>query len=177
MPGYKNDLTQERVKELFDYDAENGWLIRKKDNHGRIVNRPCGIKPNHHGYGPLTIDGNTYHVHRVIWLWHKGEWPENDIDHIDRDRMNNRIENLRPATRQENLHNIGMNRNNSSGYPGVCFHKPTNKFMARIWINNKQIYLGLFTTAEEAFEAYMIAKIKYHPSSPAAQEYHKELGI
>lgn len=89
--------------------------------------------------------------------------------------MNNKIENLRPATRSENLHNIGMNRNNSSGYPGVSFNKQANKFMACIHANDKRIYLGYYATDEEAFRAYMLSKIKYHPTSPAAQEYLCEL--
>lgn len=169
MPGYKNDLTQEQVRALFDYDAENGWLIRKKDEHGRVVNRPCGIKPGNHGYGRVSIDGKLYLTHRVIWLWYYGTWPEHEIDHINQNKMDNRIENLRPATRSENMQNIGMKSNNSTGYPGVYFHKRDNKYQAQIAVNNKKIYLGLFASAEEAFEAYMIAKIKYHPTSPAAQ--------
>lgn len=170
-----SDLTQEQVKELFDYDEENGWLIRKKDERGRVVNRPCGVKPARNGYGQVNIDGKVYLTHRVVWLWHKGEWPEHEIDHIDQNKMNNRIENLRAATRSENQHNRSTNSNNSSGYPGVSFDKNTNKHKAYININSKQIYLGIFNTAEEAYLEYQLAKIQYHPTSPAAQEYLREL--
>ena len=175
MPGYKNDLTQERVQELFDYDRENGWLIRKKDERGRVVNRPCGHKPISKGYGQVGIDGKTYFSHRVIWLLVYGSWPEHEIDHLDRNPMNNRIENLRAATPSENQQNHGLQRNNSSGYPGVHFNKKRNKYHAQIAVNGKDIFLGYFATAEEAFTAYMIAKIKYHPSSPIAKEYLREL--
>lgn len=171
-----SDLTQERVRELFDYDGENGILIRKKDWYGRIVNQPCGIKPNRNGYGQVKIDGKTYLPHRIIWLWHKGYLPE-FIDHWDRDRMNNRIENLRPATRAENGHNHGLHRDNTSGYPGVYFYKPRKKYRAHIRVDGRRIDLGLFNTAEEAFRVHQLAKIKYHPTSPISQQYKQELGI
>lgn len=172
-----NELTQEQVQELFDYDSDNGWLIRKKDEYGRVVNRPCGIKPNGNGYGSVRINDKMYRTHRVIWLLVHGYMPEREVDHIDRDKMNNRIENLRPATPTENSHNHGLQRNNSSGYPGVHFHKHANKYVARITLNGKKISLGYYATAEEAFRAYQLAKIKYHPTSPIAQEYIKELGL
>ena len=140
------------------------------------MNRPCGIKPNRNGYGRVNIDGQTYLAHRIVWLWHYGFMP-GFIDHIDRNRMNNLIENLRDVSISENSHNRSMNRNNTSGYTGVIFNKRANKFMARIWENNKQIHLGLFNTREEAFLAYMLAKIKYHPTSPIAQEYLRELTL
>lgn len=169
-----SNLTFERVRELFDYDEENGCLIRKFKSGKR---KPCGIKPNSTGYGEVKIDWKMYKVHRVIWLWHKGTWPDGDIDHKDQNRMNNRIENLRPATRSENLHNKGLYCNNTSGYPGVSFHKQRNKYQAYIEVKRKRIYLGLFDTAEEAFLAYQLAKIQYHPTSPIAQEYLRELTL
>lgn len=167
------ELTQERVKELFDYDYENGCLLRKEDNHGRIVNRPCGHKSAAYGY--VGIDGKSYRVHRVIWLLVYGTWPEHEIDHIDQNKLNNRIENLRPTTRSENMRNIKMHRDNSSGYPGVSWDKKAWKFRADIRADNKNIYLGYFNTAEEAFLEYMLSKIKYHPTSPVTQEYLREL--
>lgn len=170
-----NDLSFERVRDLFDYDAENGWPVRKKDQFGRIVNRPCGNKPVCKGYGQVRIDGKTYQTHRIVWLLVHGEWPDGEIDHKDRNPMNNRIENLRVASSSENSHNHGLQRNNSSGYPGVSFHKPSKKYQAYIKVDNKIIYLGLFNTAEEAYRAYQLAKIKYHPTSPAAQQYLLEL--
>lgn len=170
----KTDLSQERVKELYDYDAENGLMIRKFKNGKRKV---CGDKPGyHHGRGMLSIDGRYYYTHRVIWLWHHGYMPE-FIDHIDRNPMNNRIENLRPATRLENNHNKGTQRNNSSGYPGVSWDKQREKYRVRIMNENKHIHIGYFNTTEEAFLNYMLAKIQYHPSSPDAQEYLRELTL
>lgn len=173
----KTDLTQERVRELFDYDAENGILIRKKDEYGRVVNRPCGHKPINRGYGEVGIAGKTYKVHRIIWLWYYGDWPVNFIDHINQNKMDNRIENLRDVSNSENIQNTKLYSTNSSSYPGVSFNKHANKFMAYIWINNKRLYLGYFATAEEAFLAYQLAKIEHHPTSPIAQQYLRELTL
>lgn len=172
----KTDLTQEQVRAIFDYDDENGWLIRKKDEFGRVVNRPCGHKPSRsHGYGVVGIDGRRYLTHRIIWLLVHGTWPDEELDHIDQNKMNNRIENLRPATRAENCQNQGLRRNNSLGYSGVSWNKATKKFKAYIMVDNKEIYLGLFDIVEEAFLAYQLAKIKYHSTSPIAQQYLREL--
>lgn len=169
-------LTQAQVRELFDYGEENGVLIRKRTRAGNPWNKPCGNKPTAHGYGQVNIDGNMYLTHRIIWLWYYGTWPR-EIDHLDRNPMNNRIVNLRTASKAVNQHNRGIQRNNSSGYPGVCWNKQKKKYQAQIKINNKHIYLGCFTTPEDAFLAYQLAKIELHPTSPIAQEYLKELTV
>lgn len=171
------ELNQERVRELFDYDSENGLLIRKKDHRGRMINLTCGHKPIRNGYGKIEIDGKNYYTHRLIWLWVHGSWPDGEIDHLDRDRMNNRIENLRVVVGSENQHNHRIRRDNSSGFPGVYWDKHAKKYKAQIMLNNKQIHLGYFTTPEEAFLAYQLAKIEMHHSSPIAKEYLKELTL
>lgn len=168
-----DSLTYERATEIFRYDAENGVLERKLPS-GRW--RACGDKPNCNGYGQVKMDGKPYFTHRLIWLLAYGEWPE-FIDHINRNKLDNRLENLRAVTRTENQHNHGLRKNNTSGYIGVYFHKQANKYEAQIILNGKRIYLGLYATAEEAFTAYMIAKIDLHPTSPDAQEYLRELTL
>lgn len=169
-----DSLTYEKVIEIFRYDAETGSLERKLGS-GRW--KICGHEPTCNGYGAVGIDGKKYLTHRLIWLLVYGEWPENDIDHIDRDRMNNRLENIRAVTRTENNHNHGVHKNNSSGYPGVCFDKRSKKYKARITLDGKQINLGYFDTAEEAFLAYQLAKIQHHPTSPITQQYLRELTL
>lgn len=89
----------ERVRELFDYDEDNGILIRKFKSGKR---KSCGHRPTCNGYGHIEIDGKSYYTHRLIWLWVHGSWPHDQIGHLDRDRMNNRIDNLRVVTRAEN---------------------------------------------------------------------------
>lgn len=171
----QNGITQELVRELFDYDGDKGILIRKSFKNGK--RKPVGHKPIHsQGYGQVRIGGKMYFTHRIIWLWNFGELPE-FIDHLDRDRMNNRLDNLRTATKQQNNHNHGLHGNNSTGFPGVSWHKPAKKYKAEISINNKNLYLGLFAAAEDAFLAYQLAKIELHPSSPIAQEYYRELTL
>lgn len=168
-------LTYEKSIEIFRYEPETGVLERKlKSGRWKV----CGDKPTHSdGYGRVGIDGERYLAHRLIWLLTYGEWPENEIDHLDRDSLNNKIENLRVATRLENQHNQGVRKNNTSGYPGVHFHKQSNKYMAYINGNGRRIHLGLYPSAEEAFVAYMVAKIQCHPTSPISQEYLRELTL
>jgi len=169
-----DELTYERAIEVLRYDPESGVLERKLPSGEWRV---CGHRPTCLGYGYVKVAGKRYLSHRLIWLLVNGAWPAHDIDHIDRDKMNNRLENLRAVTRTENQHNHGIHSDNASGYLGVSFQQSRNKFRADIRLNNRNIYLGLYPTAEEAFLAYMHAKIKYHPSSPAAQEYLRELAL
>lgn len=167
-------LSYERAIEVLRYDTENGVLERRfKNGEWRI----CGHKPDHHGYGQVSIDGKKYKTHRLIWLMVHGSFPEHEIDHIDRDKMNNRIRNLRSVTAAENKHNTGLRRNNSSGYLGVSYHRQTNNYRAQIHVKGKSITLGYFDTAEEAFLTYQLAKIQYHPTSPVAQQYLRELTV
>ena len=118
----------------------------------------------------LVFEGKNYLylVYRIIWLLHDGAWPSKTIDHIDGDRTNDRIENLRDISQK------GYNENrtvclstNSTGVLGVSPYKNTERYRANIGVSGedgvrKQIYLGLFNTAEEASAAYLEAKEKYH---------------
>lgn len=166
-------MTYEDAVEVLRYDAQTGVLERKlKSGDWRV----CGHKPTSHGYGQVGIDGKIYLAHRLAWLLTYGEWPD-VIDHLDRDRINNRISNLREVTPAENTYNHGVRRDNTSGYTGVTFHAQTSKYRAVIWLNGKPIHLGLYSTPEEAFTAYMLAKIEHHPSSPDAQQYLRELAL
>lgn len=167
-------LSYERAIEIFRYDAENGLLERKLKS-GRW--KTCGHKADCHGYGVVRVDGKNHKAHRLVWLLTYGEWPEHEIDHLDRNRMNNRISNLRAVTTAENGHNRRMSNNNSSGYPGVSFNKQHKKYVTYIGVNDNITYLGLYNTAEEAFLAYQLAKIQYHPTSPIAQQYLRELTL
>lgn len=101
-----------------------------------------------------------YLAHRVIWAMSAQEWPENEIDHINGDRSDNRIENLREATSADNKRNTKVRRDNSSGYKGVSRYK--HKFRARIRVDGRLINLGDFDTAEDAYGAYVLAAHKYH---------------
>ena len=97
----------------------------------------------------------TLTIHRLI-AEHFIENPENKplVDHIDGNKLNNKLSNLRWATRNENMHNQKISKSNTTGFKGVTYYKPTKKFAAKIKIDNKTYYLGYFKTAKEASDVY-----------------------
>lgn len=102
-------------------------------------------------------------AHRLIWMFHYGDISDGlEIDHIDRNSKNNRIENLRLSTSSQNKCNRSKRKDCSSGYKGVETSKTTKKYRARIRYNNKKIHLGYFDTAELARDAYVAAATKLH---------------
>ena len=150
-------LTQERLKELFDYDQKTGNLIRKANIGKKIAG---SIREN--GYLVVTVDRKSYPVHRLIWLWHHGFITKSDLDHINNDRADNRIENLREATRSENMQNEKRARStNKIGLLGVS--KNNGRWRAQIWLNYKKTHIGYFDTPEEAHTAYLAKKKELHP--------------
>ena len=105
------------------------------------------------GYRKIKFEGKQYLSHRVAWLLYHGRWPIGDIDHIDGNPSNNQILNLRDVSHSKNLQNRkSATSKNKTGFLGVVKRK--NKFAAHIHRNGKQIYLGLFLTAELAHQAY-----------------------
>lgn len=162
-------ITQERALARLSYDAETGYLVwkpRVDDRRGwnkRYAGRRAG-SASAGGYVELSIDGEAYLAHRIIWLMVHGEWPD-IIDHIDRDRLNNRLSNLRNVGDTENARNASMRSHNSSGATGVYWGRQNKKWIAQIVVNRKTIYLGGFDTVPAASAAYQAAKIKYHPDA------------
>lgn len=142
-------VTYDRVRELFDY-REDGELIRKVTvGKGRSK---IGMKAGclGRGYFMTGVDGKLYKNHRLIWLWHYGYFPENLIDHIDRNAQNNRIENLREVSGSCNLRNTGNPENNTSGVKGICWNKNFKRWIPRITVNSKLYNLGRFEDFAEA---------------------------
>lgn len=157
-------LTLDRLKALLSYDMETGqftWLARTT----RTTNIAVGSIAGHvhkSGYCVICIDGKGYKAHRLAWMYVHGAMPENTIDHINGARSDNRIDNLRQATNQQNAENKRKpHANNSHGYLGVSREGP--RWKARIRVDYKEKYLGLFATPEEAHAAYLAAKAKFHP--------------
>ena len=142
-------LTYERVRELFDY-REDGNLIRKVSGYGNNAGSMAGTLCGD-GYYNIQIDYEKHYAHRVVWLWHHGYMPESQIDHINRARGDNRIENLREVSHQCNLRNSGNPRDNKSGVKGVYTSpKLGNVWLARITSNRKTYHLGTFKCFDEA---------------------------
>ena len=147
------------VEELFTYltpDFQSGKLYWKLRNIPRFDNKYAGalaLNTDWHGYKGGSIQGQKYLAHRVLWAMFHGRWP-NKIDHKDRVRSNNTLDNLREATQQENMFNRPPSASKSSGYKGVAFHKHTQKWRATIIKDNKAFYLGYFHSEIDAAKAY-----------------------
>ena len=143
-------ITQSRLQELFDY--ENGQLIWKVARQKIRIGDVAGTLHNQ-GYLSVCIDYKSYLVHRLIFLFHHGYLPA-FVDHKDRNKKNNCIDNLREATKTQNNANQKLHRTNKSGFRGVSWQSKSKKWAAYISINNKTKNLGLYETPEAAYEAY-----------------------
>lgn len=148
------NITQSQVARLLSYNAETGVFTWIKRRCGVRAFSTAGAVDPKTGYIRIKINGALYQAHRLAWLYVHGKNPTDQIDHIDRDRRNNRISNLREATQSENLRNKSIYRSNSSGFRGVHWHKQHRKFAAVISISGRRKHLGLFNTAAEASAAY-----------------------
>ena len=148
---------------MFRYDAETGEIYWRHAAQGRQLERPAGYLTDQ-GRRKINMDYSIFFCHRLVWVMHNGQIPEGlEIDHIDGDRTNNRIENLRLVNKSQNAHN----RRSAKGY---FWHNWAGSWRAQIMINGKTIYLGHFEKEEDARAAYLKAKLKYHPTAPVNNE-------
>jgi hypothetical protein len=160
--------TQERLLELFKYNPNDGSFERIKTTAPKAIKGMVifGSK-NSSGYLLVSVDSKTFVAQRLAWIISNGDIQSGlQIDHINRDRSDNRLCNLRLVTHMENGHNQKLRATNTSGYAGVYLHPQSKKWVASIMVNYKRINLGGFDTPEEASVAYVTAKEIYHPSSP-----------
>ena len=154
-------ITQKYLKEVFTYNSNNGVLIYKKRINNRIqIGRVAGHISSD-GYRYVRVFGTSQKHSRLVFLFHNGVFPKNNIDHINGNRSDDRIENLRDVTQEENRKNCMIMTNNSSGVQGVNFYKRTNKWRAFIGLNGKHIHLGYFDTKKLALEARKNAELEY----------------
>jgi hypothetical protein len=152
-------LTQDLLKELFEYrDGVLYWKVSKATNIK--VGDAAGYL-NSNGYFYTKVNKKKYLNHRLIFLMHHGYLPQ-FLDHIDGNRVNNKIENLRPATPFENNRNARTRKDNTSGIKGVYWNKRAKKWMAKIKINKERKHIGCFKTLEEAAEAIKKAREELH---------------
>ena len=138
-------ISQELVKELFSYDHASGEFLCRKARGNLKVGDVAGTV-DYQGYVRISISGRRYRAHRLVWLYVYGIMPDTEIDHINGIKNDNRLSNLRLATRAQNETNKGKQRNNKSGYKGVSWDKENNKWTALITINRKQKYLDRKST-------------------------------
>ena len=154
-------LTQQQVQELFEY--RDGALYWKKVNPlAHIIKVGDKVGSRHHtGYVYTKVNGINMAEHRLIFLLHHGYLPE-EVDHIDNNRANNKIENLRAATALTNAQNATIRKDNTSGVKGVHWNKNRNNWRVRVQVNNKRIVIGDFKDLELAELVAIEARNKYH---------------
>jgi len=157
----KADLTAQQLRELLHYDPQTGLFSRRTNGVRYAAGAVVGNANRPNDRRIIRIRGSVYKAHRLAWLYVYGEWPTYHIDHLDGNPSNNRIANLRDVPSVVNTQNIRKARShNRSGLLGA--YKSRNKWNARITVDGKSIYLGVFDTAEQAHVAYVSAKRLYH---------------
>lgn len=163
-----NNTHQQPSKKWDDvFDYKDGVLFWKEKSPGRKSNGIAGCTCKQSGYVKLCYNGKAYQAHRIVWEMFNSPIPKGmEIDHFNRNRSDNRIENLRLATRSENSQNMKTPKTNTSGFKGVILNKNTNRWQAMIRLNSKRIYLGAYDLIEDAVEAYKKAENDYHITKP-----------
>lgn len=148
-------LSYDRLLEVLQYDFDVGIFIWKiKISNRTIIGSEAGNIDISTGYRRIQIDGKRYQAHRLAWFYITKEWPHTTLDHIDNNKNNNTICNLRLCTETDNQHNK-PSYNNTTGFKGVSKHIG-GKFVASFSHNRYTYYCGIYMSAEEAFERYKI---------------------
>jgi hypothetical protein len=180
------DITPEICRQLLRYEPETGklfwrergseWFSESKNRWGgvhsaasraqtwnaRYAGTEAFTASGDDGYLRGAILGKSQLAHRIVWAVAYGVWPSNEVDHVNMDRADNRISNLREADHSENNRNRSVQSNNTSGRKCVSWHKRAGKWRAHIVLHGKQRHLGLFATADEAYAAYLAAVEEMH---------------
>lgn len=167
----KPDLTAQRLREILDYDQLTGvftWRVMLA--HRRKPGDAAGNLT--HGYIEIGIENRSYRAHRLAWLYVYGEWPYGQIDHIDGNRANNSIANLRVVTNQTNSQNRhGVSESKiTSEYLGVTWNTANNCWMAQIKVGSKNQYIGQYATEYEAHIAYLHRKRLLHEDAEICKQ-------
>ncbi len=162
-------ISQDLLKEHLSYDPETGVIRRKvKTINSTSIGAPVIGRPSAYGYLRINLLGNRWLQHRLAWIYVYGDIPEHgyEIDHINQNKMDNRICNLRLVTRSANVQNKGKQSNNKCGVKNVWKRKDTGKWTALIAVDKKRIRLGCFDSLELAAAAAELAREQYHPYRP-----------
>lgn len=146
-----------RIAEVFDY--QDGGLKYKIAQGSKSAGAIAGTRNK--GYWQVGLDGKRYQAHRIIFAMHHGFLPE-QVDHIDGDKLNNKIENLRQATNAQNHWNTGIRSTNKSGVKGVCWNKQSRKWRALCRVNGRQQHVGDFATIQDAEAALTVFRLNHH---------------
>ncbi len=149
----RNEMNQNKLRELYNYDKSTGLLTNRITRSSRALEGAVVGSLNNHGYMRTSIDGKPYKVHRLIWTYVTGEeLTKTDlIDHKDHDKANNKWDNLRKVTSAENSQNRSKSKNNTSGYTGVHWNKKIKKWTALVEVDTKRLTIGHY---DDIFEAW-----------------------
>jgi|UPI000695CACA hypothetical protein len=164
----KNETAESTAETLkfvqgnLDYDPETGLFTWKHTLNPKVRAGAVAGSINDRGYRTISINVRHRRAHRLAWLVMTGSWPDNDVDHINGNRDDNRWENLRAATRSQNNMNSRMRVSNVTGMKGVAFNKMRGTWQASIKIDGKYKHLGAFKSPEEAKSAYDLAANKHY---------------
>ena len=160
-------LTQKDLQDLLSYDPDTGAFVWKV-NLSRVakVGSLAATKPGSAGYARIGINGARYLAHRLAWLYVHGFWPIEDVDHINRNRMDNCISNLRLASRSQNLQNTVLRSATTSGHKGVYWNRRARKWQAHIKANGAYHYLGVHKNLMDAVAVREAAEIQLHTHRP-----------
>ena len=172
-------LTQKQVKKLLHYS--DGKLFWKVGRGSAKVNSIAGWL-TYDGYFRIGINGKIYNRNRIVWLWHNGYFPENQLDHIDRVRHHDYIENLREVSQQCNMRNCINHITNKSGVKGVHWSANRGKWVASLSLKNKMKFLGRYKSFDNAVCARLVAEqclnwLNCDSSSPAYQYVKNHIQI
>lgn len=157
-------ITRKRLRELLEYDAKEGVLRwRVKQRNGSEAGSIAGcVDAANGGYRKIRIGQRLYLSHRLIWFMEKGRWPKEEIDHINGDRSDSRLENLRLATRGQNRCNAKLPSTNTSGAKGIYWDKQLRKWRARVKYEGRKYYFGSFASIDEAAAAASAGRAQLH---------------
>lgn len=147
-------VTQALVQGLFSYDVNTGAFTHRQTG-------AMAVSRHNAGYKTVRIGRKNWLAHRIAWLYFYGEFPPQQIDHINGVRDDNRIANLRACTNAQNCQNVRAHRD-GCGFLGASLEKRSGRWQAGIGINGKRVNLGYFETAQQAHAAYLKAKQKHH---------------
>lgn len=135
-----------------EYNKETGKIFRNGREAGYI---------NYYGYRVISVNGKRYLAHHLVWFLEFNRFPINQLDHINHNRSDNRIDNLREVSNQENNQNCSRKITNKSGYTGISWDKVNNKWRSSIFYNGKSYNLGRYNLLEDAINARKLANIKF----------------
>lgn len=170
MSTLNSTLTAEQLREFVDYAPDTGiftWKSTKKGSRVKAGSVAGAVRSGRYVY--FMISKRNYAAHRLAWLYVYGEWPDGQIDHINRVKQDNRISNLRVTNNSENQQNTLTNSRNKSGFKGVVWYPRTLKWRVEIMKNGKSFRLGHFVNIEDAKNAYVQAAKALHTHNAAAE--------